>query len=90
MKTYNQLSEEYLKARDEVTNIKSMKSDVNSSIRRLTEELYDLTARKISAEGVNGSIHRFAGEFHTLIIREVYATVKAKVSLEALMSHKEQ
>ncbi len=66
MKTYNQLSEEYLKARDEVTNIKSMKSDVNSSIRRLAEELSDLT------------------------VREITATIEARVSLESLMSHKEQ
>ncbi len=49
MKTYIQLSEEYLKARDEVENIKSMKSGVNSSLRRLAEELSDLTVREIAA-----------------------------------------
>jgi phage-related tail protein len=66
VKTYRQLSEEYLRARDEVTNIKSMKSGVNSSLRRLAEELSDLT------------------------VREIAATIEARVTLEALMSHKEQ
>lgn len=65
MKTYNQLSEEYLKARDEVTNIKSMKSGINGSLRRLAEELSDLT------------------------VKEIRATIEAKVALEAFMTNKE-